>query len=195
MLWNPLTTAAVNAAGLKVGQPVATLTYGGFSEFAVEQARFVVPVPTPSLAMVAFLTSGLTASVSLDEARPQRGETALVTAAAGGTGLFAVQLLKHAGLHVVGTCGSESKAQVLHGLGVDRVVNYKSEDLKTVRDCMLAAPLHQCMPSWPTRMYSLLEHPLAANSLYSLHFMPSHKPATRHCGELLDSLMSAHASM
>lgn len=112
---------------------MATLTYGGFSEFAVERERFLVPVPQASAAVVAFLTSGLTASVSLDEARPQRGETALVTAAAGGTGLFAVQLLKLAGLHVIGTCGSEAKAQLLRRLGVDRVVNYKSEDLKQVR--------------------------------------------------------------
>lgn len=120
-------------AGFRVGQPVATLTYGGFSEFAVESARFVVPVPQASAAVVSFLTSGLTASVSLDEARPQQGETALVTAAAGGTGLFAVQLLKLAGLHVIGTCSSQDKAQLLTRLGVDRVVNYKVEDLKKVR--------------------------------------------------------------
>lgn len=119
-------------AGFRVGQPVATLTYGGFSEFAVERARFVVPVPQASAAVVSFLTSGLTASVSLDEARPQRGETALVTAAAGGTGLFAVQLLKLAGLHVIGTCSSKEKVQLLTRLGVDRVVNYRAEDLKKV---------------------------------------------------------------
>eukprot|EP00892_Ulva_mutabilis_P010540 jgi/Ulvmu1/7859/UM004_0090.1 len=127
---------------LKVGQPVATLSYGGFSEYAVEKARVVVPVPQASAATVAFLTSGLTASVALDEARPQRGETALVTAAAGGTGLFAVQLLKQAGLHVIGTCGSESKAQLLRSLGADRVVNYKTENLKKVLQTEYSEGVH-----------------------------------------------------
>jgi NAD(P)-dependent dehydrogenase (short-subunit alcohol dehydrogenase family) len=127
------TVRAGHSAGLAVGQPVATLTYGGFSEYALEKARFVVPVPAPTPETVAFLTSGLTASISLEQAGLKRGETALVTAAAGGTGLFAVQIAKIAGLHVIGTCGSEEKAQVLRGLGVDRVVNYKVEDLKQVR--------------------------------------------------------------
>jgi D-arabinose 1-dehydrogenase-like Zn-dependent alcohol dehydrogenase len=56
--------------------------------------------------------------------------TVLVTAAAGGTGQFAVQLAKQAGCHVVATCSSESKAQLLRNLGADRVLNYKSDDLK-----------------------------------------------------------------
>ena len=49
---------------------------------------------------------------------------------AGGTGLFAVQLAKLAGMHVIGTCGSADKAAMLRTLGVNRVVNYKQEDLK-----------------------------------------------------------------
>ena len=61
--------------------------------------------------------------------------------AAGGTGLFAVQLAKLAGMHVIGTCGSADKAAMLRTLGVDRVVNYKNEDLKQVRSCIL-----QCFP-------------------------------------------------
>ena len=60
------------------------------------------------------------------------GETVLVTAAAGGTGMFAVQLAKLAGNHVIGTCSSASKAALLKSLGVDRVVNYKTESLKEV---------------------------------------------------------------
>jgi NADPH-dependent curcumin reductase CurA len=41
-------------------------------------------------------------------------ETVLVTAAAGATGSFAVQLAALAGCHVIGTCGSDAK--VLHDL-------------------------------------------------------------------------------
>jgi len=36
-------------------------------------------------------------------------ETVLVTAAAGGTGQFVVQLAKAAGNHVIATCGSRSE--------------------------------------------------------------------------------------
>jgi NADPH-dependent curcumin reductase CurA len=59
-------------------------------------------------------------------------ETVLVTAAAGGTGIIAVQLAKLAGNYVIGTCSSDEKAALLTRLGVDRVVNYKKESLKQV---------------------------------------------------------------
>lgn len=43
-----------------------------------------------------------------------------------------VQLAKLAGNTVVATCGGAEKAQLLKDLGVDRVINYKAEDIKTV---------------------------------------------------------------
>jgi NADPH-dependent curcumin reductase CurA len=60
------------------------------------------------------------------------GETVLVTAAAGGTGQFAVQIAKAAGNRVVATCGGEEKATLLRRLGADRVINYHKEDVKSV---------------------------------------------------------------
>ena len=59
-------------------------------------------------------------------------ETVLVTAAAGGTGQFAVQLAKAAGNHVIATCSSSDKAELLKRLGADRVINYRSEDVGAV---------------------------------------------------------------
>lgn len=59
-------------------------------------------------------------------------ETVLITAAAGGTGQFAVQLAKAAGNHVIATCSSAEKAKLLKTLGADRVINYRQEDVKTV---------------------------------------------------------------
>jgi len=56
----------------------------------------------------------------------------LVTAAAGGTGQFAVQLAKLAGCHVIGTCSSDSKAEMLKSMGCDRVINYNKEKLSSV---------------------------------------------------------------
>lgn len=115
------------------GSPVATLSYGGFAEYAKVDARQAIPVDAPTPQTVAMLTSGLTASIGLEQAgRMGTGEKVLVTAAAGGTGQFAVQLAKLAGNHVVATCGGAEKAHVLRGLGVDRVIDYKQEDVGKV---------------------------------------------------------------
>ncbi|KAF2321211.1 hypothetical protein GH714_035584 [Hevea brasiliensis] len=62
----------------------------------------------------------------------ESGKVVLVTAAAGGTGQFAVQLAKLAGNKVVATCGGKEKATLLKELGVDRVIDYKVENIKTV---------------------------------------------------------------
>lgn len=95
--------------------------------------------------VLALLTSGLTASIALEVSAglrlpapfpsaagaaapagaPARPRTVLVTAAAGGTGQFAVQLAKLAGCRVVATCGGDSKSELLRGLGADRVINYR----------------------------------------------------------------------
>ncbi len=59
----------------------------------------------------------------------KRGETVLVTAAAGGTGQFAVQLARLAGCHVVATAGGPDKVALCKALGAHRVVDYKTEKL------------------------------------------------------------------
>ena len=56
----------------------------------------------------------------------------LVTAAAGGTGQFAVQLAKLAGCHVIGTCSTDEKAAFLQRIGCDQPINYKRESLQQV---------------------------------------------------------------
>ncbi|XP_059157939.1 prostaglandin reductase-3-like, partial [Physella acuta] len=90
-----------------------------------------LPVLNPAL--LALFVSGLTASVSLEkEADLSPNKTVLVTAAAGGTGQFAVQLAKLAGAHVIGTCSSDSKADFLKSIGCDRTVNYNKENLGDV---------------------------------------------------------------
>ncbi len=46
--------------------------------------------------------------------------------------VLVVQLAKLAGNHVIATCGNDDKARLLKGLGADKVVNYKREDLGQV---------------------------------------------------------------
>lgn len=50
-------------AGLKVGDAVAEMSFGAYSEWAVVEQKFAIPVPTCSPEIVALLTSGLTASI------------------------------------------------------------------------------------------------------------------------------------
>ena len=120
-------------AGFAVGDAVATMGLGGgYREVQTVKAKHAVPVPEASPEVLSIFVSGITASIALDVvAEMGTDETVLVTAAAGGTGQYAVQLAKLAGNTVVGTCGSEEKAALLRDLGADRAVVYRDEDLKT----------------------------------------------------------------
>ncbi|KVI10765.1 Alcohol dehydrogenase, C-terminal [Cynara cardunculus var. scolymus] len=79
----------------------------------------------------AIMTFGAYAEFTM-AAQMESGKIVLVTAAAGGTGQFAVQLAKLAGNKVVATCGGKDKAMLLRDLGVDRVIDYKEEVIKNV---------------------------------------------------------------
>ncbi|MCS3729974.1 NADPH2:quinone reductase [Bradyrhizobium betae] len=66
----------------------------------------------------------------VERARAQRGETLLVTGAAGGVGLAAVDLGRHLGLRVICGVGSDDKAALVRDYGAGEIVNYRSEDLR-----------------------------------------------------------------
>ncbi|KAL4319199.1 hypothetical protein GQ457_18G016520 [Hibiscus cannabinus] len=122
-----------SVSNLEVGTPAAIMVYGGYAEFMTVPSKHILPIGRPDPEVVAMLTSGLTASIALDKVgQMESGKVVLVTAAAGGTGQFAVQLAKLAGNKVVATCGGKEKARLLKELGVDRVIDYKTEDIKTV---------------------------------------------------------------
>lgn len=120
---------------LSVGDAVICSDFGGFSEYQVVSPRYVRRVPRVDPRYLALEISGTTASIALEYvAQPQKGEVALVTAAAGATGLFAVQLLKKLyGCYVIGTCSGEAKSSFLKNrLGCDEVIDYKLEDVASV---------------------------------------------------------------
>lgn len=56
------------------------------------------------------------------------GHTALVHAAAGGTGRLIVQMAKIAGARVIGTAGSAEKAEIARAAGADEVILYNETD-------------------------------------------------------------------
>ncbi|MFF7974956.1 zinc-binding dehydrogenase [Streptomyces sp. NPDC007905] len=108
------------------------LPYGGFAEYAVADARALLPAPE-SLddAEAAALHIGYqTGWFGLHRrARLEAGETLLVHAAAGGVGSAAVQLGKAAGATVIGVVGGADKAAVARELGCDVVVDRRSQDV------------------------------------------------------------------
>ena len=70
------------------------------------------------------------------------GKVVLVTAAAGGTGHFAVQIAKLKGCHVIATCGSTDKAKRLQSLGADRIINY-NEEVLILQYCWLSSMMEE----------------------------------------------------
>ncbi|MFJ4580554.1 NADPH:quinone oxidoreductase family protein [Streptomyces echinatus] len=108
------------------------LPYGGFAEYALADARALLPAPE-SLddAEAAALHIGYqTGWFGLHRrAHLEAGETLLVHAAAGGVGSAAVQLGKAAGATVIGVVGGADKAAVARELGCDVVVDRRGEDV------------------------------------------------------------------
>ncbi|MFF5858428.1 NADPH:quinone oxidoreductase family protein [Streptomyces sp. NPDC012751] len=108
------------------------LPHGGFAEYAVADARALLPAPgSLDDAEAAALHIGYqTGWFGLHRrARLQAGETLLVHAAAGGVGSAAVQLGKAAGATVIGVAGGPDKAAVARKLGCDVVVDRRAEDV------------------------------------------------------------------
>ncbi len=67
---------------------------------------------------------------------PKKGETVVVSGAAGSVGSTAVQIAKIKGCRVIGIAGSDKKIDYLENeLGIDKGVNYKSGDVeKAIKD-------------------------------------------------------------
>ncbi len=118
----------------QVGDAVATtLRGGGYREYQAIDAKLAVKVCEATPEVLTLMPTGISALVALEKVGEMKNnEVVLVTAAAGGTGHIAVQLAKLAGNHVIGTCGSEQKAELLKKLGCDRIINYRTENLDRV---------------------------------------------------------------
>ena len=119
---------------LRVGEAVATSKLGtGYREYQLADARRAIPIREASAEILTLIPTGISALVGLERvAEMKSGETVAVSAAAGGLGHILVQLAKLAGNHVIGLTGSAAKAEALRGLGVDRVIDYRREDLRAV---------------------------------------------------------------
>jgi NADPH2:quinone reductase len=118
----------------KTGDRIAygTGPMGAYAEAALVPASNLVPIPngiSDEIAAAALL-KGMTAQFLLRQTYPvAAGETILVHAAAGGVGLILVQWAKHLGARVIGTAGSEEKAQLARDHGCDEIILYRETDV------------------------------------------------------------------
>jgi NADPH2:quinone reductase len=117
--------------GPAVGDRVATVLGGGtYCEASIVDAERLIPLPDTidDRTAAAMMLKGLTAQYLLrrtHEVRP--GETILYHAAAGGVGLIACQWAKRLGAMVIGTVGSEAKAELARQHGCDHTILYGEE--------------------------------------------------------------------
>src|SRR5207247_2748230 len=115
----------------------------GWQEYAIVTANRVLPVtvhgPLSRHLSVLGIT-GLTAYHGLlDVGRPQKGETVVVSAAAGATGSVAGQIARIVGARVVGVTGSDDKNRLIErDLSFDAAVNHRSDKLR--EDLAAACP-------------------------------------------------------
>ncbi|MGB0537647.1 MAG: NADP-dependent oxidoreductase, partial [Alloalcanivorax venustensis] len=109
---------------------------GGWQEYSVNSPkamRKLDPAQAPISTAVGVLgMPGFTAYVGLDEiGKPQKGETVVVSAAAGAVGQVVGQIAKLKGCRVVGVAGAEDKCKhVVGAYGFDACVNYKDADFR-----------------------------------------------------------------
>lgn len=126
--------------GIAIGDRVGYVggPLGAYSERRNLAADKLVPLPdgiSDEIAAASML-AGMTARYLLKCTRPVRpGDTLLWHAAAGGVGQIAVQWAKALGATVIGTVGSDAKADIARALGADHVINYRRENFaERVRD-------------------------------------------------------------
>ncbi|HEX3538793.1 MAG TPA: quinone oxidoreductase [Stellaceae bacterium] len=118
---------------LKPGDRVAYAggPLGAYSDTRVMPADRLVPVPAgiTDQQAAAMMLKGMTAWYLVRRThRVKSGETILIHAAAGGVGLIVCQWAKHLGATVIGTVGSDDKAELVKKHGCDHPIVYTRED-------------------------------------------------------------------
>jgi NADPH:quinone reductase len=122
-----------NVSEVRVGDRVASVggPLGAYSEARVIPAKFLVKLPdnVDEATAAASMLKGLTAEYLIHSTYAVKpGDTILLHAAAGGTGLLLSQWAKHLGATVIGTVGSDEKAKIATAHGCAYTINYSRED-------------------------------------------------------------------
>ena len=107
---------------------------GSYGTHTLVPADKIVRLPAGlhSRDAAAAMLQGLTAHYLTHSTYPLRsGETCLLHAAAGGVGLLLTQMAKMRGARVIGTVGSDEKAELARAAGADEVIIYTRQDFES----------------------------------------------------------------
>lgn len=120
-------------ADLKAGDRVAYASppLGAYAEARLMPADRVVKLPDriDDTTAAAMMLQGMTVQYLIRRTyKVKAGETVLFHAAAGGVGLIACQWLKQLGATVIGTVGSDAKAELAKAHGCDHAIVYTREN-------------------------------------------------------------------
>jgi NADPH:quinone reductase-like Zn-dependent oxidoreductase len=127
------------------GMPWFPRQAGAYAEYVTAPSRHFAAKPHPLSheEAAALPLAGLTAwQIVVDTIQLEDGADLLVHGAAGGVGHLAVQVAKARGANVIGTARAE-QAEWLRELGVDQVIDYRSErfeDLVSDLDAVIDLP-------------------------------------------------------
>jgi NADPH2:quinone reductase len=117
---------------LKVGDRVAYAgPIGGYAEVRFIDAEKLVKLPDAISTEQAagMMLQGMTVQMLLRSVFPvAKGDTILIHAAAGGVGLIMCQWAKALGVRVIGTVGTEEKAELAAAHGCDHPIVYSKQD-------------------------------------------------------------------
>ncbi len=110
---------------------MANVGYGGFAERVNARPNTVHPIPEEmefeeAAAFPIVYGTSHVAVVGRGGLRP--GETMIVTAAAGGVGLAAVQIGKAMGARVIAVAGGKAKLEIARKAGADVLIDYRADD-------------------------------------------------------------------
>ena len=112
----------------QAGERVSTASgSGAYGELALAPAARLVQIP-PDITFeqaAAVMLQGMTAHYLTHSTCPLKpGDTALIHAAAGGTGRLLVQVAKKCGARVIATTSTEEKAALARAAGADEIILY-----------------------------------------------------------------------
>ncbi len=134
-----VTAIGPGVEGFHEGDRVAYATaIGSYSEMRNAPAAMLVHLPDAidDRTAAAMMLKGLTVRYLVRRTHAIKpGDVILLHAAAGGVGLILTQWARHLGATVIGTVGSEEKAELARANGADHVILYQEEDfVKRVRE-------------------------------------------------------------
>ena len=119
---------------VKKGDRVAgTMVAGAYAEHILINENAVTKLPDAvsfEVGAATLLTYGTTYHALVDRGHLMKGESLLVTGAAGGTGVSAIELGKLLGARVIAAASTDEKVAFCKQIGADEGINYTREDLK-----------------------------------------------------------------